>query len=158
MANELATLLTRIAACNAEISGVTAYRLNPPMIAVGDIPLLYAFPLGYTETLISTNQVQREYRIDLELLAQRVPNTPSSSALSQGTETTAGLIDTITNYWQDHRFLHTSSLDNLTGVILPLTFRNTGVEFGFSAPDGNLYFASHWEMAITVRVAMTRNF
>lgn len=155
---ELALILDRLALCNAEISGVTAYRINPPMIALADVPLLYALPRGFDEQLISTNQLQRAYRIDLELLAQRLPNTPTAAALSQGVATTATLIDTVTDYWQDHRFLHTVSLTNLAGVILPLTFRNTGVEPAFDAPDGNLYFASHWEMTITMRVSITRNF
>lgn len=132
---QLDAIITRLKLVNDEIpatvidtvsQSLTVYATPPVFFATHertDYPILYPVHAGATETGVASEDYERLYRFDVELLIDSVDFASlASDDTSKGINDTNAWLETIITHYDNHRWLQTDAgLGELAYMSFPMT-------------------------------------
>jgi len=160
----LDSILTRLKDMHSEIASLNEFKEPPTQILLGATPLCYAIARGFEEFPETEDLIQRDYRIDVEVLVRRWDEDQISATItSQGTQEVHTWIATMTSYYSDHRMMATDAVSGATAELAYIRHPGIGIAcegliFPLTASDGNLYFGTRFNLRVPMAVEIATNF
>lgn len=157
MASQLTEILDRLLLMHGEISGITEFRLPPPIVEQADLPIVYPIPGQFSEGQTAYGELTRVYRFTVEVLIAPVTQVTFSGVVSKLITDLETIIEATETYYDAHRMLSTTALMTpLDWVVHPgMSLACEGVQFYQPIISDDLYAGTVFELTIPAYMAVS---